>query len=93
MRANPRVCVEIEMITSRQEWRTIVLFGQYEELHNTPEFYELRIVAHDLLSIFPDWWEPGYARTIKAVSDRKLEPLYYRIAISEISGHQAIPHP
>ena len=75
MRANPLVCVEIEMIVSRQEWQTMVVFGRYEELYETSEYFELRTVAHDLLSIFPDWWEPGYSRTIQALSDRKLDPL------------------
>ncbi len=93
MRVNPRVCIEIEKIVDRREWQTVVAFGRYEELPNTPEFYDLRVIAHDLLSTFPDWWEPGYARTVYLETERKLEPIYFRVAIDEVSGHQAIPHP
>lgn len=91
MRANPRVCVEIEKIVNHREWQTVVVSGHYEELPDTSEFYQLRIAAHDLLSRFPNWWEPGYARTIHLETSRKLEPIYFRIAIDEISGHQAFP--
>ncbi len=90
MRANPLVCVEIEKIVSRQEWQTVVAFGRYEELPATAELYEMRTIAHDLLAEVPDWWEPGYARTTHLGADRRLEPIYFRVSIDEINGHQGV---
>lgn len=91
MRDNPLVCVEADEIVSRQEWQTVVIFGRYQELADTPEAGQLRGVAHDLLAKTAMWWEPGYVRTLHQSEERPLEPLYFRILINEISGRQAFP--
>ena len=91
MRANPLVCVEVDEIISRQEWQTVVIFGRYQELPDTPEFYRTRVVAHDLLAKTAMWWEPGYAKALLHGEERQLEPIYFRISIRKISGHQGVP--
>ena len=95
MRANPLVCVEAEKIVSRQEWQTVVIFGRYQELTKSPEFSKAQVLAHDLLSMAAAWWEPGYVKTLHDGAERPLQPVYFRILIDEISGHQGIPcrHP
>ena len=35
------------------------------------------------------WWEPGYVKTLHWDVERKLEAVYFRISIDEITGHQA----
>jgi nitroimidazol reductase NimA-like FMN-containing flavoprotein (pyridoxamine 5'-phosphate oxidase superfamily) len=40
MRANPRVCVELDEIVNGTEWISIVIFGTYEELPSTPENHD-----------------------------------------------------
>jgi nitroimidazol reductase NimA-like FMN-containing flavoprotein (pyridoxamine 5'-phosphate oxidase superfamily) len=89
MRANPLVCVEVERIVNREEWRTVVIFGRFQELHNSRELPDLREFAHSLLSREGRWWEPGYAKTLHWGVERKLEAIYFRISIEEITGHQA----
>jgi uncharacterized protein len=37
MRSNPLVCVEIDEVESSTQWTSIVIFGQYEELPDSPE--------------------------------------------------------
>jgi uncharacterized protein len=91
MRANPLVCVEADEIVSRHEWQTVVIFGRYQELPNTPECCRIRVVAHDLLAETAMWWEPGYVKTLHQGEERRLVPMYFRISISEISGHQGVP--
>jgi len=90
MRANPLVCIEAEKIVSHREWKTVVVSGRYQELSDTAELADIRVEAHDLLAKQSDWWEPGYVRTIHAGSDRALEPIYFRVSIDEISGHEAV---
>lgn len=90
MRANPLVCVEVEKITSRHDWQTVVVMGRYQELPDTPEFREKRVVAHDLLATTGIWWEPGYVKTLLQGVERPLQPIYFRILIDQISGHQGI---
>jgi uncharacterized protein len=94
MRGNPLVCVEVDEIVSRHEWQTVVMFGRYQELPDTPdtpEFGGLRLVAHDLLAKTALWWEPGYVKAIHHGEERRLEPIYFRISIRKISGHQGVP--
>lgn len=90
MRANPLVCVEVEKIVSRQEWQTVVIFGRYQELPETLEFHHMRVLAHDLLAKTKVWWEPGYVRTVNLQVERPLQPVYFRISITDISGHQGM---
>jgi uncharacterized protein len=91
MRANPLVCVEVDEIVSRHEWQAVVIFGRYQELPDTPECCGIRMVAHDLLAKTAMWWEPGYAMTLHRGEERPLQPIYFRISISKISGHQGLP--
>ena len=89
MRINPRVCIEVEEVASRQDWRTVIVLGLYEELNDNPE---LRDLAHNLLSRSGNWWEPGYVTTtLPDGTWRPLDPIYFRISVKEISGHQGIP--
>ena len=89
MRENPRVCVEVEKIVSLREWRTVVILGHFEELKETTEFWAVRQLAHELLAKKAMWWEPGYVKTLHDGAERPLTPVYFRILIDEITGHQA----
>jgi uncharacterized protein len=88
MRANPLVCLEVDEIANRQNWRTVVIFGKYQELTDQ----EHRRAAHDLLSKSASWWEPGYSKTVIEGKTRPLEPIYFRISIDKMTGHQALLH-
>jgi nitroimidazol reductase NimA-like FMN-containing flavoprotein (pyridoxamine 5'-phosphate oxidase superfamily) len=88
MRSNPLVCLEVEEIVSKIDWRTVLIFGQYEELERNNE---LRNVAHELLSNSANWWQPGYAKTIIKDKERPLEPIYFRVSVTQVSGHEAKP--
>jgi nitroimidazol reductase NimA-like FMN-containing flavoprotein (pyridoxamine 5'-phosphate oxidase superfamily) len=90
MRANPLVCVEVEDIVTRREWRTVVIFGKYQELPDTPEFGEARVLAHNLLSTTASWWEPSFAKILHKGAAHASEPIYFRISIHEMSGRQAV---
>lgn len=87
MRANPHVCVEIEELVSRQDWATVIVIGQYQELTSDED----RAYAHDLLQRRPAWWEPGYSRTVIEGKERPLKGVYFRIKIDQITGHRGIP--
>jgi uncharacterized protein len=89
MRANPLVCVEVE-IASRREWQTVVIFGRFQELHETRELTNMRKFAHDLLARTAMWWEPGAVITLHRGVERRLDAVYFRISIDEITGHQAL---
>lgn len=90
MRSNPLVCLEIDERTSHHEWMSVVVFGRYEELPDTPEFGRARVQAHEVLQKRAMWWQPAYVAT----EDRdQLTPIFYRIHIKQMTGHRATPDP
>ncbi len=91
MRANPLVCVEADEVVSPEEWESVIVFGHYEELPDTPEYKLERAVAYNVLQKKAMWWEPGYVKTILHGSPRPLVPVFYRIQIAQITGHRATP--
>jgi uncharacterized protein len=93
MRTNPLVCVQADEVNSPQDWVSVIVFGRYEELPDTPEYKHQRAVAHDLLQKKAMWWEPGYVTTIQQGTERPLVPVYYRIHVTQITGHRATSEP
>ena len=91
MRTNPLVCVEVDEVEAPQKWLSVIVFGRYEELPKEPEYETARQLAYFLLQQRPMWWEPAYVKTFLHGEERDLEPVYYRIYISAISGHRAVP--
>jgi hypothetical protein len=93
MRANPLVCVEASEVVSPQQWVSVIVFGRYEELTDTPEWQRTRAFAHRLLTRNAVWWEPAYVKTILHGTPRPLVPVFYRIRGLRITGHRATPDP
>jgi nitroimidazol reductase NimA-like FMN-containing flavoprotein (pyridoxamine 5'-phosphate oxidase superfamily) len=93
MRANPLVCVETDEFESSQQWVSIIVFGLYEELPDTPAYQQIRESALYQLQKSAMWWEVGTAKTILHGIERPLVPVFYRIHIVQISGHRARPEP
>jgi uncharacterized protein len=92
MRHNPRVCLEIDDIRSRDDWRSLVAFGLFEELPNTPAFRFERMRALELFQANAMWWQPGsIALEIDTHDSRGTVPIVYRIAIERLTGHRALP--
>ena len=91
MRANPLVCVQVDEVVRPEQWVSVIVFGRYEELVNTPEYQGARAFAHALLKRHAVWWEPAYVKTILHGTERPLEPVFYRIHGRQITGRYAIP--
>jgi hypothetical protein len=74
-------------------WVSLVIVGRYEELPDTPERKPDRELAFQLLQQRANWWEPGYAKTIVQHAERRLEPVYFRIQIDQITGLHGASEP
>jgi nitroimidazol reductase NimA-like FMN-containing flavoprotein (pyridoxamine 5'-phosphate oxidase superfamily) len=90
MRSNPRVCLEIDEETSHHQWMSVVVFGRYEELPDTPLFRNERAQVWKALQKHATWWEPAYAATEHR---EQLTPIFYRIHIKQLTGRRATPDP
>lgn len=88
MRANPLVCVEADHMR-RERWTTVVVFGRYVELPDTPEMRSERAFALGLLQRKPVWWEPGSVKIAHQGTPAPLVPIFYRISIVQITGRSA----
>ena len=92
MRENPLVCVQFDELTSHDEWKSVIVFGRYEELPDIPENKYAREQALALLqrrSVW--WWEPACVCEDHRDSPHSSTPVAYRIHIDRISGHHATP--
>lgn len=92
MRANPLVCVEIDDVTSPEDWMSVLVFGRYEELPDLPEYKSAREQALALLQRrSARWWEPACVSEEHRNGSHSCMPVAYRIHIERISGRQAMP--
>jgi len=89
MRANPLVCVEVEEVEAYDEWVSVIDSGQYEEWSDAPGRNSERLLAHQLLQAQPMWWEPASTARVHRDPTEPFIPVFYRIRIERITGHQA----
>jgi nitroimidazol reductase NimA-like FMN-containing flavoprotein (pyridoxamine 5'-phosphate oxidase superfamily) len=90
LRSNPLACVEVDERTSHYHWMSVVAFGRYEELPDTPKYEYARAHALEVLQKRTLWWEPACVPTEKR--DHR-SPIFYRIHIEEMTGRRAKPNP
>lgn len=88
MRENPLVCVEMDELTSRAQWATLIVFGKYEELPKTPDHQAARDVAEKLFQQHPMWWEPA---SVPVDSATQRLPIVFRISVDRVTGRYAKP--
>lgn len=89
MRANPLVCIEVDELTSRRFWESVVIFGRYEELTDTPEYAGARQTAERLFQRHPNWWQPATASVGGTHQTRPA--ILFRIVVSRMTGRRARP--
>ncbi len=90
MRSNPLVCLEIDQRKNHHNWMSVVVFGRYEEILDTPEYEHVRAHALEVLQKRTMWWEPACVPTGKR---EQRSPIFYRIHIEQMTGRRATPGP
>jgi uncharacterized protein len=90
MRENPLVCLEVEDMTDKDHWQTVVMFGRYEEIQDSPEEAEARQRAETLFQQRPEWWLPAAA---KVGTRERHAVVVYRIQADRVSGRRAARPP
>jgi len=89
MRDNPLVCLEVDSVTSWEDWTSVVAFGRYEELPDTPDWQTERQRAHGLLQQRPMWWQPASVVTLDHAGEVFL-PVFFRVILVHLTGHRAV---
>ncbi|HEY6189203.1 MAG TPA: pyridoxamine 5'-phosphate oxidase family protein [Pyrinomonadaceae bacterium] len=80
MRANPRVCLQVDEIEDEFNWKSVIAFGDYEEIRN-PE--ERSLAMNRLLACFPQLTP---VETRIADDAGAPAPIIFRIKIDKITG-------
>ena len=91
MRSNPLVCLEVDEVVNDSEWTSIVVFGQYEELPDKPEYEQARARAHLFLKKRALWWEPAALSQEHRDQPHSSTPVVYRLHVKKITGKRATP--
>ena len=85
MRDNPKVCLEVEDIDDKNSWTTVVVFGRYEEIHQSSGDSEARERAEQLFATRPGWWLPAAA---KVPGRDRPDVVVCRIQIEQLTGRR-----
>lgn len=88
MRANPKVCVQVDEFDQGRGWKSVIAYGRFEELPDRIGSKVQRERAWSLLSQHAGWWEPG---GLKPAAEAPVAHLFYRIVVESVTGRQAIP--
>ncbi len=90
MRANPKVCVQVDEVTNQSDWVSVIADGDYQELPE-PQFTDERNRARDLFQKHHHWWLNALAQRRIRMRDEEITPLFFRIRVSSVTGLRGIP--
>jgi len=91
MRLNPRVCVEVDEITDKFHWTTVLVLGRYEELADSVSNRAARQRALELFEQRDTWWLPGGGKLAGPVEHDNA--VLYRIHADKVSGRRSTRAP
>ncbi|MBW9062323.1 pyridoxamine 5'-phosphate oxidase family protein [Rhizobium herbae] len=90
MRENPHVCVEVDEFQGGFGWRSVVVYGKYQEFPDTDQWHHQRLHAWSILERHVDWWEPGALKPMPQPMASASPHLFYGIDIVEVTGRMAV---
>jgi nitroimidazol reductase NimA-like FMN-containing flavoprotein (pyridoxamine 5'-phosphate oxidase superfamily) len=92
MRQNPNVCLQTDELRDRSSWISVIVNGTYRELGSAQNTME-RGHARARLAKVSDWWRTPLAERREHSSDLSIEPIFFCIDISSMTGLRRIPEP
>lgn len=85
MRENPRVCFEVEQVTRWYNWKTVIVWGTFEELHGEEAERAYRLV-HSRLTPLVEFDSRASAGDPPPPGVAATQFVLYRIKVEERSG-------
>jgi len=90
MRKNPQVCFEVDVMKSMTHWKSVIVWGQYQELNDERERYaamKLFVERTMHMKISETAIPPELSENrVHPRSPGNIRPVVYRIVIEEITG-------
>jgi len=88
MRANPKVCVQVDELEGQSDWASVIVNGEYQELEE-PRYTDERNHARQLMERRHHWWLNAMAERRIQLRDQEITPLFFRIRVASITGLRA----
>ncbi len=79
MRANPRVCFEVDELLEEGSWTSVIAQGFYEELDEDGAHHALKVLGHE---------SPSTGESKSRANGAK--PIAFRIRIASMSGRKVV---
>lgn len=89
MRANPKVCVEVDEIANESQWVSVIVSGHYQELPE-PQYTDERKHAEKLLGKRHKWWQNALGERQVKLGEDLIDPLFFRICVDSMTGLRAV---
>ncbi|CAN7680923.1 pyridoxamine 5'-phosphate oxidase family protein [Rhizobium sp. LjRoot30] len=90
LHVNPRVCLLIDALETRHQWKSVIVDALFHELPDTAELHEERLKAWALLARDFDWWEPGALKPQPQPVAAKSPHVFFELEILTMSGREAV---
>lgn len=88
MRRNPEICLQVDDFGQDRGWKSVIVYGWFEELPDRIGSKRERDRAWSLLSKDARWWEPGGLKPVTTAGASS--HVFYRIRIDRLTGRQAV---
>jgi uncharacterized protein len=88
MRKNPKVCFQVDRIENMVNWRSVMVWGKYEELKTKEGQSNAIKILKDRLTpiLLSESVRPSSKMTDPRLVMKELKAVAYRISVKEISG-------
>jgi hypothetical protein len=89
MRANSKVCLEVDEIANPSQWTSVIANGGYQELP-APQYTDEREHAEKLLRKRNLWWQGALGERQLRLGDELIDALFFRIHVDSMTGLRAV---
>lgn len=88
LRKNPLICFEVDTMTDMQNWKSVLVFGKFEELKDRKAEKARGILFNKVFSLMTSSTIHAHEHEVKAKPDdsNRVKRIMYRIHIKKITG-------
>jgi uncharacterized protein len=88
LRKNPKVCFEVETMTDMRNWKSVVIFGKFEELKNKEATAAKEILFSKVYLLQTSSTVHAHEHEVTSSIDdaTRIKHVMYRISIDKITG-------
>jgi uncharacterized protein len=87
MRKNPNVCFEVDVMDNMVNWRSVILWGEYEELKGlTAQEKGMKVLTDRLMPLVASESVHVHQSMRPQIVEKEVKAIVYRIKIKESTG-------